>query len=94
MNDVYKEYPFIKQLMPLPDNVEVMMKDTDTGEEWYCGDADNVYTMALIALVEEVDERGKVFTETHPYIIDSDGLGELMCGESSNIEVHIVPKRR
>lgn len=89
-----KDYPFIKQLMPLPDNVEVMMIDKDTGEEWYCGDNDNCYPIVMLALVEECSGRGgRVFTEVYPYIIDSDGQGDIEDG-SSNISIRIVPKRK
>ena len=87
-----KDYPFIKQLMPLPDNVEVMMIAKDTGEEWYCGDEDNVYIVAMLALVEECLD-GKVYTEVYPYIIDSDGQGEIEDG-TMGVDIRFVPKRK
>ena len=83
-----KEYPFIKQIMPIPENMEAQIYAAGAEEEWFYAEDAGWYV--LLALVEDIyDPEGKneLLSYVGFYTFDCDGVGEL----ESN--VRLVPRR-
>ena len=77
MNKQKKGYPFIKQVMPIPENMEAQLYDDGRGE-WFYAEDDGWYV--LLSLVEDIYEpegKNELFSYVGFYVFDGDGVGEL-----------------